>query len=125
MAHLMNITWIAMSLALDIDTFIKGCQFKTIAAPPPSSHHPAQSLLQSLATSGFPAAVGKPLSLDAIRTVIKKAPHISTRNSASTIFYHKELADRDSQGFSLLLTAETVILLFDQRLRISRRVSVP
>ena len=73
-----------MSYALDIDTFIRGCQFKTIAAPPPSSHHLAKSLLQSLATLGFPAAIGKPWSLAAIRAAIKKVPHTSTRNSTST-----------------------------------------
>ena len=83
-AHLANITGTTMSSVLDINTFIKGCQFKTIAAPPPSSHHLAKSLLQSLATSRFPAAIGKPWSLAAIRAAIKKVPHPSTRNSTST-----------------------------------------
>ena len=114
-----------MSSAPDIDTFVKGCQFQTIAAPPSLSHHLDKSLLQSLATSGFLAAVGKPWSLDAIRATIKRGPHTSTCNSASTTFCLKELADRVSQGFSLLLTAETAILLFGRRLRISRLASVP
>ena len=114
-----------MSTATDIDTFIKGCQLQTIAAPPSSSHHPDQSLLQDLATSGFPEAVGKPWSLDAIRSAIKKGPHTSTCNSVSTIFCHKDIADHVSRGFILLLTAETAILLFGWRLRISRLASVP
>ena len=67
-AHLAIITGTAMSSASDIETFIEDCQFKTIAAPPSSSHHPAQPLLQSLATSGFPAAICKPWSLAAIRS---------------------------------------------------------
>ena len=66
-SHLANITGTAMSAATDINTFIKGFQFQTIAAPPSSYNHPDQSLLQSLATSGFPAAAGKPWSLGAIR----------------------------------------------------------
>ena len=41
-SHLANITGTFMSSASDIDTFIIGCQFKTIAAPPSSSHHPDQ-----------------------------------------------------------------------------------
>ena len=95
-AHLANITGIDMSSASDIDTVIEGCQFKTIADSPFLSHHPAQPLLQYLATSGFPAAVGKPWSLAAIREAIKKGPLTPTRNSASTIFCRKELADRVS-----------------------------
>ena len=66
-AHLANITGAAISAATNINTFIKGFQFQTIAAPPSSYNHPDQSLLQSLATSGFPAAAGKPWSLGAIR----------------------------------------------------------
>ena len=120
-----NITGTPISLASDIDTFTKGCQFKTISGHPSTSHNPAQQLLQSLATSGFPSAVGKPWSLVAIRAAIKEGPHTSTRNSASTIFCQKDLADRVSQGFSLLLTAETAILLFGRRLRISHLASVP
>ena len=105
-----------MSSASNIDTFIKGCQCKTIAAPPSSSKHPTQSLLQSLATLGFPEAVGKPWYLDAIRAAIKKGPNTSTRNSASTIICRKELADRVSRGFGLLVTAETDIFIFGRRL---------
>ena len=124
-AHLANITGTAISAATDIDTFIKGCHFQTIAAPPSSSHHPSKSLFQALATSGFPSALGKPWSLDAIRTAIKKGPHTSTCNSSSTIYCCKELSDRLSRGFSLLLTADTAILLFGRSLRIYRLASVP
>ena len=95
-AQLANTTGTAMPSALDINTFIKVCQFKAIAAPPTSSHHPAHSLLQSLSNSGLPAAVGKPWSLATIRAAIRKGPHTSTCNSASTIFFRKELADRVS-----------------------------
>ena len=71
-AHLADITGTAMSSAPNIDSFIKGCQFQTIAAPPSLSNHPEAPLLQSLATSVFPEAVGNPLSLDAIRYAIKR-----------------------------------------------------
>ena len=73
----------------------------------------------------FTAAVGKPWYLATIRAAIKRRTNTSTRNYASTIFCRKEVADRVSQGFSLLLTAETAILLFGRRLRISRLASVP
>ena len=123
-AHLTDITGTVMSLASDINTFIEGCQFKTLADPPSSSHHPAQPLLQFLATSGFPAAVGKPWYLAVISSAIKKGPHTSTRNSAYTILCQKELADRVSRGFSLLLTAEAAILHSGRRLQISCLVSM-
>ena len=124
-SHLENITEAAISAATDIDNFIKGCKLQTIAAPPSLSHHPSKSLIQSLTTLGFPGAVGEPRSLDATRAEIKRGPHTSTRNSASTIFFCKELADRVSRGFSLLLTPETAILLFGRRLQIYQLVRVP
>ena len=124
-AHLANITGTAMSSASNIDTFIKGCQFKTIPAPPSSLHHPDQPLLHSLTNSVFPAAVGKPRSLAAIRAAIKKGPHTPTRNSASAIFCRKELTGHVSQGFNLLLTAEAAISLFGRCLQIYCLASVP
>ena len=45
--HLANSMGASMSSAPDIDTAIKGCQFQTISAPPPSAYHPATPLLQS------------------------------------------------------------------------------
>ena len=123
--HLVKITGTAISSASNIDTFIKGCQFQTITVPPSLPHHPAKSLLEYLATSRFTAAVGKPWSLDAIRAAIKRGPHTSIRNSGSTIFCREDLADRVSQGFSLLLTAERVIFLFGWCFRISQLASVP
>ena len=65
-AYLTIITGAAMSSALDINTFIKGCQCQTVTALPPSDHHPAMPILQSLKSLGLPAAVGKPWSLDTI-----------------------------------------------------------
>ena len=114
-----------MSSTPDIDTFIKGCQFQTVTAPTPLAYHPATPLLQSLASLGFPAAFGKPWSLDTIRAAIRKGPHTSTRKPSSTAFYHAELEDHVYRGFSLLLTVETAVLLFGRRLRISRQDSVP
>ena len=95
-AHLADITGAAISSAPDIDTFIKSYQFQNIAAPLSSSYHLVTSLLQSLATSGLPAAVVKPWSLGAIRSAIKRGPHTSTHNSASTTFCCEDLEDRIS-----------------------------
>ena len=114
-----------MSSATDMNTFIKGCPFQTVTAPPPLAHHPKMPLLQSLASSGFPDAVGKPWSLDTIWAAICRGPHTSTRNPDSTAFCRAELSDRVYHGFSLLLTAETVVLRFGQSLRISRLARVP
>ena len=124
-AHLANITGATIYSSPDIDTFVKGCQFQTIAAPPPSAYHLATPLTQSLATSGFLAPVSNPWSLDAIKAAISKGSHTSTQNPASTAFCRVELAYRVSHGFSLLLTLEVAVLLFGRNLRISRLVSVP
>ena len=124
-AHLANITGATIYSSPDIDTFVKGCQFQTIAAPPPSTYHLATPLTQSLATSGFLAPVSNPWSLDAIKAAISKGSHTSTQNPASTAFCRVELAYRVSHGFSLLLTLEVAVLLFGRNLRISRLVSVP
>ena len=59
-AHLAIITGAVISSVPYIDTLIKGCQFQTVAVPPPSTQHLATSLLQSLTSSRFPATVGKP-----------------------------------------------------------------
>ena len=124
-ANLTEIKGTAMSYDPDIDTFIKGCQFQTIAAPPTSSYHQETPLIQSLETLGFPAAAGKPWSLDPIRDAIKRGPQTSTHNPASTFFCLEELAYCVSRGFSILLTAEMAILLFGRGLRISFLAGVP
>ena len=89
------------------------------------AHHLATPLLQCLSSSGFPAAVYKPWSLDTIRYAIYKGPHTSTRNPASAAFCRADLADRVYRGFSLLVTAETAVLLFGRRLRISHLSRAP
>ena len=73
----------------------------------------------------FPAAVGKPWSFDTIRDAIHKGTHPYTHNLSSTAFCCADLADRVYHGFSLLLTAETDVLIFGRCLHISRLASVP
>ena len=92
--HLANITGAAMSSAPDIDTFIKGCHFQTVTAPTPSAYKSATPLLHSLTPSGFPYAVSKPWYLKIIKAAIRKGPHKSTRNPASTTLCRAELAYR-------------------------------
>ena len=66
MSHLAVITGYAMSSSPNIDTFIKGCQLQMVAAPPSSVQHLATPYFQSLSSSGLPAAVGNPWSLETI-----------------------------------------------------------
>ena len=124
-AYLAIITVAAMSFAPDINTFIKGCQFQTVTAPPPSAHHPATPLLQYLASSGLPAATVKPWYLDTVWDVIHRGPHTPTHNPASKAFCRADLAERVYRGFRLLLTAETAVSLFGRSLHISRLASDP
>ena len=114
-----------MSSAPDIDTFIKGCQFHTVAAPPPSAQHPATPLLQSLSSSRFQYSIGKTWFLYTIWGDIRRGTDIYTRYSASTAFCHDDPADLILRGFILLLTAEAAVLLFGRILCISRLASAP
>ena len=95
-AHLADITVTAMYSSPDIVNFIKCCQFQTIAEPPSLPYNLATPLLHSLATSGFPEVVGKTWSLEATRAAIKRGPHTSTSNTASTASCCAELADQVS-----------------------------
>ena len=106
-----------------LSAYIRAHQHPTFQAPAPGTH-PAAALLQSYITDGFPAEVGPAWPLASIKAGIKMGPHTSTLTPAATAFFPKELLERVSRGFSIILSQADALTYFGTRLKISRLASV-
>ena len=87
-------------------------------------NHLALPLLQYYAELGCPTDVGPAWTLNTILAAIATGPHASTLTPEATAFCRQELLERAQRGFSIILLVDVAMLVFGNRIRISRLASV-
>ena len=77
-------------------------------------------LIKEYEELGFPAHVGPAWLLTTVIATIATGPHVSTLTPEATAFYRQELLGQAQHGFSIVLPLDVALLVFGDRIRISR-----
>jgi hypothetical protein len=87
--------------------------------------HPAGALLQQYATTGCPATVSDPFTLNALEAAIHRGAHPSARSPAAIAALHKEVQEKVDQGFARLIPWDTLKQNLPTNIRISPIAAIP
>ena len=87
--------------------------------------HPAAPLLEQYATTGCPATVSNPFTLEALEAAIRRGAHPSARSPAATAALHQEVQEKVAQGYARLIPWDTLKKQLPPNIRISPIAAIP